>query len=73
MTALETVIKLSSLMSQSAKSKMGLMPAPEEKDVRTALKEYFRAKNLEPIEFDTMNEMMHFISDIVYEEIYSSR
>lgn len=73
MTSLEPVIKLSNLMSQAAKNKMGLMPAPEEKDIRNALNEYFRAKNLDPIEFETLPEMMSFVSDIVYKEIYVKR
>lgn len=73
MSDLKTVIKLHSLMCQSARSKMGLMPAPEEKTVRDTLKEYFREKNVEPVNFNTLPEMMAFISDIVHEEIYSHR
>lgn len=70
----EILLKMYDLMSQSAKSRLGIMPAPEEKDVRKALEEYFLEKDVKPeIGTMSMSEMMTLISDIVHNEIYAHR
>jgi hypothetical protein len=69
----KTLLKLSSIMTQTARFGLGDKDSPDINEVKAVISDYCKQKGIPDREFESDSEMMQFVSEAVYEELFSRR